>query len=228
MIGLTMENQNVTDLNNFGAYLISCGKSAEAIYHFGQALRYSKQRIRESEEEQRKEPKVSFTTSFDSWLDRSCSLEKHSSGFVYSHPMIIPQNTPSNVLESNVLMASAILFNMALAHHLAPDGGAADKRKSLTKAALLYKDSMTLSRTYRNGNEKCLLFTMAVLNNLGTCHRALGRHANAELWFGALLQFVLFLQASPEKEDASNYMQRFFENISHLFLPNSGPTAPAA
>jgi hypothetical protein len=87
---------------------------------------------------------------------------------------------------------------------------------------------MNLSRTYRNGNEKCILFTMAVLNNLGTCHRALGGDANAERWFGALLQLVLSLQTSLEKEDASNYMQRFFENISHLYLPNSGPTAPAA
>lgn len=114
----------------------------------------------------------------------------------------------------------AIIFNIALAHHLSAiyGDGVGGRRVFLSKACALY--SVAYNGAIQEGASS--LLTLASLNNLGHTYRALGNHLMADQCFRHLLSALLFLGSNG----GTNFWEEFLESVWYL-IPNEHG-APAA
>jgi tetratricopeptide (TPR) repeat protein len=219
-------NYRAVALNNQGASLLDAGRSIESLDILTDALRSSKQVFASQDQG------MSFADhySWDAMMNMKAAGEAKSSergetgfGFVYRQSIhIIPEDQPSNG-SSNVVVATAIVFNLALAHQLA--GIERCSHSSLRKAAKLYEYALHLAETHGLANE-CILFHLSILNNLGHIYKELNQEAISETCFMQLLSMLMYLLDYSE-EYASNY-GAFFCNVSHLIFPSCSVVAPAA
>jgi hypothetical protein len=227
--GSPTDNQSAISMNNLGASLIVIGNPKEAVTHLTNALSYSKSLTSQAtvgyeEADQSSEPR------FDAWICQACTFGRSAAdvtgSFVYSQPIIIPTDDTPSKFETNLLMTtSAIVFNMAIAHHLSGIQQGNDPRL-LQKAVLCYEYSFNLSEVYRNKHTgSCMYYTMAVLNNLGVCHRSLGQGELADKKFSILLTSLLYVQTSPQKSTMN--LKAFFGNVLYLALPSTRSVSPA-
>jgi tetratricopeptide (TPR) repeat protein len=216
--------QHVIALINEGALLLSLGRMTEAISTLGAALKFSKPLLRQTQKDQ--EPSVVTELKFDSWMlptGHGGLFEDISrDGFVYTHAIVIPEDAPNN-FASNTLVSSAMIFNLALAHHIYAIRKGNNPRL-LQQAVSFYQHSLTMCRGSPISKESCTMYTMAALNNMGVCLRGLSKDDLAEKCFQSLLTIFFFVQSSPGSRNvssASSNFHHFFENVSHLLLPAS-------
>jgi tetratricopeptide (TPR) repeat protein len=220
----------VVTMNNLGASLILTEDTAAAIAHLAKTLRCSRHLVAQESETTRSEHPTPGSR-LDHWMSsNSCNMDifvvngESPNEVVYSNPIIIQSNNNAGngLAGENVLaIAAAIVFNLALAYQI---HGMRNKNspEHLRKAILLYEKALALPRSHHS-----TLFPMAVLNNLGTCHRALGRHNVAEKFFSALFTSLLVVQTA-NRDNLNSHFQLFSKNVWHLVAPNSPSTAPAA
>jgi hypothetical protein len=225
-------NQSAVSMNNLGASFIVAGNLKEAATHLANALRYSKTHL-QATTAGHEEAIQSSEPTFDAWISQACTFGNSAAAvtgsFVYSHPIVIPTDTTTaqSEFETNILMTSAIVFNLAIIHQLGGIQQGNDPRL-LRKALVFYEYSFNLSEIYRNKHTRsCIYYNMAVLNNVGVCHLSLGKLEFADEKFSALLTFLLYVQTSPQKSITTN-LEAFFVNVSHLAFPSSMSTASAA
>ncbi|CAJ1968595.1 unnamed protein product [Cylindrotheca closterium] len=106
----------------------------------------------------------------------------HSTNFIYDNAIQIP---PSLEVDTHILGA-IVIFNAALAHHLASESQETPTPpEALHKAQRLYRLSYQLY-----GGGKSLLFQFAVLNNLGVVERRLGNTSISNQYFDYLASLV--------------------------------------
>jgi hypothetical protein len=230
-------NHSAVSMNNLGASCIATGDLMEAVAHLVNALRYSKDLL-QATTAAHEEDFQSSDARFDAWISQEACTHGNSAAavavtgsFVYSQPIVIPTDdtTPrsSGKFETNLLITSAIVFNMAIAHHLSGIQQGNDPRL-LQIALMFYERSFDLSEVYRNDHTgSCMYYTMAVLNNVGVCYRSMGQGEFADKAFSTLLTYLLYAHASPQQSITSN-LETFFVNVSYLAFPSSMSTAPAA
>jgi tetratricopeptide (TPR) repeat protein len=214
--------QKVIALSNQGALLLSLGRVTEAISTLGAALKFSKPLLRQNAKDQ---PSAVTELNFDSWMlptGRGGLFEDISrDGFVYTQVIIIPDDTPNN-FASNTLVSIAMIYNLALAHHIYAIRKGNNPRL-LHRAVSFYQHSLAICRS-QVSKESYTMYTMAALNNTGVCLRGLGKEVLAEKCFQSLLTMFFFAQSSPGRRNvssASSNFRHFFENVSHLLLPAS-------
>jgi hypothetical protein len=123
------------------------------------------------------------------------------------------------------VIAVAIIFNLALAHHLAGVENSCN-HVLLQKAVKLYELAFTLAQTYGIGDDS-ILFHLAIINNLGQLYKELKRNVLAGKCFHQLLSMLMCLLDSSDDDPAS--YEEFFSNVYHLIFPiGSVAAAPAA
>jgi tetratricopeptide (TPR) repeat protein len=216
------------DLNNRGAYYIETCQFGRAIPVLCEALGLLKQVLSVSEENKSPQDPMNedlgslFTQFMSSTLAPRISprLEENV-GFIYKHPIHIPQgeNLGGKAATSLSIMA---MFNLALAHHLKALTSRKGSKTRLEKSIYLYELCHEL--VDREGIDSGVHFIMALVNNLGQIHTVLKDSTKALKYFERLLSIMLFLrECGCEAED-----EGFLRNsTSALILENSFAAAAA-
>jgi tetratricopeptide (TPR) repeat protein len=185
-------------LNNRGAFFLETRRYENAIACLGEALQDCKRGFRQNGQN----PHRKFASSSAS-LDQLIKyypehvrrphpeIDDHDSNdFVYSRPMYIPARTlHAEIQEYNFVVSVAILFNLALAHHLLALENELDRDK-LQKALSLYKIAYELQLD--ESLEGNTFFVMATFNNLGQIHKTLKERDTAYRCFQHLLSTLIF------------------------------------
>jgi tetratricopeptide (TPR) repeat protein len=220
-------NYRAVALNNQGASLLDAGRSIESLGILTDALRSTTQLFASP---QGQDTSFAEQCSWDAMMKMKAAGEDKSSeretgfGFVYRQSIhIVPEDKPSND-SSNIVVATAIVFNLALAQQLAGIEGCSHSR--LRKAVKLYEYALYLAQPYGLASE-CILFRLSITNNLGHLHNELNQEAISEKCFIQLLSMLMYLSDCSEEYHASNY-GAFFCNVSHLIFPSCSVAASAA
>lgn len=133
--------------------------------------------------------------------------------YLYQRAILIPQVERAFTYQENVMASCIIVFNLALVHHLS---------SSLVKAIQLYELSFSIQLEEQFENN--VLFTVAVINNLGLAHRLLRDEETSGKCFEHVLATLMLLtdcgQANTRQWDG------FFFNVTCLISEPS--VAPAA
>jgi tetratricopeptide (TPR) repeat protein len=135
--------------------------------------------------------------------------------FVYRTPLIISESIATQDYESTVEAAVAIMFNLALAHHLQGEEQSFNEPSALRKALALYELAYALQ--VQEDIDVSVEITMAIINNLGSIHRELDDQEKASQCFQHLLSTMLFVQTLGEC-DFTLGTEGFVRNVSHLIL----------
>jgi tetratricopeptide (TPR) repeat protein len=221
--------QTLISLNNQGASLIDAGRPLGAISILVSALKFFKEQLLSEPQDTSVVLRHCYSLD-DSMMSRNITYITNgsctNSDFVHRRSIHVQQDTLCNV--HSVVIAVAILFNLALAHHLT---GVEKSRNPvlLKKAVKLYEHALTLARTQGVG-EYAVLFHLAVMNNLGQLHKELKQDVLAEKCFHQLLSMLMYLlDCSKEEEDAlSSSYEEFLSSVYHLIFPGCSAVAPAA
>lgn len=161
----------------------------------------------------------SIKTSLDQCMrNRSfppCIDEEMKEQFVYKRTILIPADMEMNYRES-VLACCMIIFNLAIAYQLRGD------RESLMRAMKLYELSFNLQRDQQFENN--ILFTLAIINNLGLVHRQLNDEHSAGKCFDHVLSTLMYLTDCGQASEC--ILEGFFYNVTGAISEPS--IAPAA
>jgi len=175
-------------------------------------------------------PKTSaHRTSLDQCMTASCCTFEEDDDmqheFLYQQGVVIPMDIHPDQ-DIGALVSCMIIFNFALACQLSASSSAGEEVviANLNKAIKLYQLSFNLQRNANmDGN---VLFSLAVVNNLGICHRQLHNQEDSGKCFEYVLSTLMFLTDCGEVSELYKYLDGFFFNVAHLI---SQPTvAPAA
>jgi tetratricopeptide (TPR) repeat protein len=218
-------------MNNQGASLIDAGRTLEAISILSSALKYFQQQLFSEPEDT---SVMLGHCSLDEMMSRNITRDTQegsytNSGFVHRRSIHVQQDTLCNARCSFVI-AVAILFNLALAHHLT---GVEKSRNPvlLQKAVKLYEHAHKLVRGTQGVGKDSVLFHLAVINNLGQLHKELKQDVLAEKCFHQLLSLLMYLLDSSREEQGtllSSSYEEFLSNVYHLIIPGCSAVATAA
>jgi tetratricopeptide (TPR) repeat protein len=137
----------------------------------------------------------------------------------YVSPLLLSECADYQFYEPTVEASIAIMFNLALAHHLNALHSLFNRPMSTLKQAIaLYELAYTVQM--QEDAELSIEFTMAIINNLGHIHRLLGDQEKANQCFRHLLSTILFLRSyGGDYSDSSCYHNdTFVYSVSHLIL----------
>jgi hypothetical protein len=152
--------------------------------------------------------------------------------YIYRKPIEI-QELPSSGISAHdySLLIQAVLFNLALAHHLAAlnenvmASGTSSRDATLQRAINLYQLSHTLRCQETLVYDDAVYF-MAFLNNLAHIHHMVGNKIKAEQCCQHLLACIMYM-AEYDDEETHAVFQEFFPTIKHLILEDSHTAAGA-
>lgn len=144
---------------------------------------------------------------------------------LYLSPLQLAEDIDYGLYSSAIEASIAILFNLALSHHLnglyGEHNSVRDRQSILGQAVALYELAYTVEM--QEEADISVEFTMAIINNLGHVHRSKGNQEKSQQCFRHLLSTILFLQSCGQ---TNCRMDDFVQSISHLIL--CGAAAPAA
>jgi hypothetical protein len=151
------------------------------------------------------------------------SVEWERAQYLYKTPLQISDSAEFSSYDSTVELSVAIMFNLALAHHLnALQMGTIEERNVvLHQAITLYELAYTVQM--QEDLEVSVECTMAIINNLGQIHNLVGNQEKASRCFSHLLSTILLVQSYG---DAAEQTEVFVRSVSHLILKEV--VAPAA
>jgi hypothetical protein len=158
----------------------------------------------------------------------SCSQEtEEEEEFLYENGIIIPSALTLDQ-DMGAMVSCMIIFNFALACQLCAmysNDNDDDIITNLNKAIKLYQLSFNLQRNARMDNN--VLFSLALVNNLGLAHRLLQNQEDSGKCFEYVLSTLMFLTDCGEcsKLFEQQHLDGFFFNVTNLI---STSTAPAA
>jgi hypothetical protein len=182
----------------------------------------------------------SKTTSFDFW-----NLVP-STRFVYKQPIYVPPGSVESYNSDGIqgIMSVAIVFNLALAHHLAglEELVPKDANILLTKSLRLYdlaqqlvlKQNQEYEQDASTADQETTSFLelfnivhlLGASNNIAQVHKQLGHHDVANRQFQQLLSSVVYLIHGKTTRDGDlseatvlrPLMEALFQSASHLVL----------
>lgn len=163
--------------------------------------------------------------------------------FMYQHPIEIPSwysKLPG--YQSNTTVTTAIIFNLALAHHLygvsmetttEQDGISSEvvvlpqwRKSILETAATLYEQALVMNWTKCEEDAWAPQFLLATLNNLGQLFHTLDDGDRSDKWYLRLLQYLMLF--TDLKVGTWGDLEGFFASVSHLIFRESSVPAAAA
>jgi tetratricopeptide (TPR) repeat protein len=233
MMNDTTSQQNAAmHQNNSAVALISAGHYDAAISSLSNALKTSKQLMDTNDES----PQTKMT-SLDRCMAQSSAAaegnhlatqEDKSGRYIYRQAIRFPQDMRCDS-EANFMVSVVVIFNLALAHHLAAAAGAGGETKQhrLRKAAKLYKCALQAFQILQQEErlESNVMFTMANLNNMGLAYQQLNDEESASNCFQHLLS-ALMLLVDCGQVNVFGELDGFLRNISGVIC--TYVTAPAA
>jgi hypothetical protein len=141
-------------------------------------------------------------------------------------PLLLPEDIYFDQYSPAVEASVAIMFNLALSHHLCALYGEHkninDRQSKLDQAIALYELAYTVGM--QDEGDLNVEFTMATINNLGHIHRVKGNREKSNQCFRHLLSTLLFLQSYGQTNCRTD---EFFQSVMHLILQEQA-VAPAA
>ncbi len=182
--------------NNSAVALISAGHYDTAMSCLSNALKTYKQLIKTNDDEN---PQTKMA-SLDSCMAQSSAAaqgnhlathEDKSGRYIYRQAIRIPQDMQCDS-QANAFVSVVVIFNLALAHHLAVGAGGETKQHRLRKAVKLYELAFQLLQQEEH-LENNVMFTMATLNNMGLAHQQLNDEESASNCFQHLLSTLMCL-----------------------------------
>jgi hypothetical protein len=218
--------------NNRGASLLEEGKYGDAVVVLSNAQKFARRGLEKCRQVVGSAPPanrgVSFCESLDRLMIRKANPQSsdeeygdsHNDGFVYRQPIQIPPSSLSIDCQSSLLVSVAIIFNLALAHHLC---GMEYKEVGVIRKALrLYECSYKLYRSYCQIQEISLssssLLPMAAMNNSGQIHRLLGEDENARCFFQSLFSSLIYIGYCREGRNRGLDLEGFFQTTSQWIV----------
>jgi len=150
-----------------------------------------------------------------------------SDNFIFQEPIEIPfhsvaNSTPSPQLYSKISIV--VLYNLGLSFHLC-----SIQRKSwdaLNRARKIYE----LAFAMHMNDESCdvtILYTLALLNNLGLVYRALGESQRSQQCFHNLMSTMMYIMESNESRTIRQW-DDFMSNVLQFAHCDIDLLAPAA
>jgi hypothetical protein len=200
---------------NYSCSLVEQGDYDGAIAGLSSTLTTLKQIMAQADEE------GSIKTSLDECMRTQsachCSRidEEMQGHFLYRTTISIPADVEMSYRES-VLVSCMTIFNLAIAYHLRGD------HVSLTRAMKLYELSFNLQRDQQMENN--ILFTLAIVNNLGLVHQQLMDEKSAGKCFEHVLSTLMYLTDCGQASEC--HLDGFFHNVTGIVSQPS--VAPAA
>jgi hypothetical protein len=144
---------------------------------------------------------------------------------VFRDPIHIRGAVPTSELERCEVISYAILYNLALTHHLE----SIDEPNQVLQRSLLHKSLALYEHAHhmlmKQDIDAPFLHTMALASNLGHTNHMLGDEERENLCFEYLLSTILYLVYYGEAEQI-NELDGFLTNIMPLISKDS--SAPAA
>lgn len=252
-----------TKLNNVGAAQVASGLYADAVTSFTASLRIIKSylAVLDGEKKLQSVSQIRSSTQQPSKRGRGVvvltehgaatlavpeaatqalpEFERRSvSPGLYVSPLYLCESANYELYELTVEASVAILFNLALSHHLNALYGpfhclqelnfmqrepfqSNPVVSTLDQAIALYELAYTMQM--QEDVDLSVELTMAIINNLGHIHRRMGDEHKAVKCFRQLLSTILFLQSYGNQTYQTD---TFLYSISHLILRDS--TAAAA
>jgi tetratricopeptide (TPR) repeat protein len=232
------QQQHAIQANNASASLIAAGKYKTAIQELSLALKTYKQVMIEADDN----PQPVKTSLLDQWMLQSLAIadcrkachvhddNEQDYMYMYRQAIHIPLEhiVEQTYQESAIACSSAIIFNLALAHHLSALVSAKHLSNMLHTAATLYQLAGDLQRDDAQLENNNVLFTMAAMNNLGVIYHLLEDHETATKFFQQLLTTLMLLVDCREAEARSGgELDGFLRNATNL-VSASSCAAPAA
>ena len=144
-------------------------------------------------------------------------LQAAAGGFVFRDPIEIPVNA---VLKSHptvrlyIKLSIVAMYNLALALHL--NAIQTNDRIHLERARILYENAFQIHLD-ENCGDVTLLYSMALLNNLGLIYNALHEEQKSRNCFDNMLSAMMLLLESNEARNISQW-SGFVINVSSLIL----------
>eukprot|EP00980_Cylindrotheca_fusiformis_P011625 scaffold2747_cov104-Cylindrotheca_fusiformis.AAC.15 len=165
----------------------------------------------------------------DADADGSNDMQAYNELFVYSKGIRIPPIHAEDYKQSLVTVASIVIFNLALAHHLMVDDDPAHVLKNehcYVKALRLY--ALALNIQDKGGAFGAnVVFILAVLNNSGVIYNSLNRRMRSTEYFGELFSILMLMNGNTAAVGTSTpNMSGFYHNV-HTLLLSAGSSAAA-
>jgi tetratricopeptide (TPR) repeat protein len=214
--------------NNSAVALISAGHYDAAMSCLSNALKTYKQLMNTNDDEtpQTKMASLDHCMAQSSAAAQGNHLATHedkSGRYIYRQAIRIPQDMQCDC-RANVMVCVVVIFNLALAHHLAAGTGGETKQHRLRKAVKLYELAFQLLQQEEH-LENNAMFTMAALNNMGLAHQQLNDEESASNCFQHLLSALMCL-VDCGQVNVCGELDGFLRNVSGVICTQV--TAPAA
>jgi hypothetical protein len=233
-------------LNNVGASHLVTGMYVNAIDSFTQSLSLAKSALAVLvSEDQTKNLKKCSSRSLQQQQRCAVVLFKHSTVTVaapeakvqpaadigalrgiYTSPLFLSESATYQRYEPTVEASIAIMFNLALAHHLYALYGPLNLFVfTMEQAVGLYE--LAYNVQIQEDVELSIEFTMAIINNLGHLYRLLGDEEKGAQCFRHLLSSILFLRSYDGGLTDNNrcHTDTFVHSVLHLILRETAAAA---
>jgi tetratricopeptide (TPR) repeat protein len=193
--------------NNEAVSLIATGHYAEAISKLFDALDSFKRLMNATLD--LRECQVPITSSLDAFMKEGYHPstdsipQENEQNYLYQRAIRIPEAQCGHSYRETVMASCIIVFNLALAHHLS---------SSLIEAVQLYELSFNIQLQEQLENN--VLYTLAVVNNLGLVHRLLRDEEASGKCFQHVLATLMLLTDCGQA--SMGQLEGFFCNVTCL------------
>jgi tetratricopeptide (TPR) repeat protein len=142
-------------------------------------------------------------------------------GYIYRNPIHVSPHSMQEGHSMGATLSLIVIFNLALAHHLAAVQNSMCQRR-LQKALQLYKLAYQLYQLYQLEEQpmqevNLLHFTMIFANNLGEVHRTVNNRSEHMMFLQHLLSTIMYLVDCHIPAESIE-LDGFFRNTSQLIL----------
>ena len=150
--------------------------------------------------------------------------------FIYDHPIYVSKTsfhaesetkvgkTSLTIREQSVVLASMVLFNLALAYHMFALRNSKELQGEY--ASVLFKSAKLYDLAYTVLTQECIdcgaLFMMSTANNLAQVYKAIGDHGKAKKFSQHLLSTLVYLTEYGFYDLGA--IECFLRSTSHLIL----------
>lgn len=173
----------VNRLNDYGASCIMSADYRNAVRSLAQGLQDSRRLQDTLDESQQNSGHCCLDSVMIQPYHRLSSKQSDCDPepMLYHRPIQIPEHELTSSYSSCVLLSVALIFNLALAHHmLALSGNEENAAGLLRKAARFYEYGFDLQQGHNENGKNAELFYIATFHNLGKVYQALGNQENAK------------------------------------------------
>jgi tetratricopeptide (TPR) repeat protein len=200
---------------NRACSLVEAGAYDDAISQFVSTLSAVKCVMTQAEEKGSIKYSLDQCMTSQSKFLSSSTVEEIPGRYLYRRAIFIPINMEMTYGET-IMVSCLIIMNLAIAYHLRGD------QEALLRAMKLYELSFNLQRDQQFGSN--VLFTLAIVNNLGVVHQQLHDEQAAVKCFEHVLSTLMYLKACGHSSECN--LDGFFHNVLSVAAQQS--VAPAA